>query len=257
MKKLLFGCVAFVAVAAKAASAADLPPAPAPVPYYKAPAVEPAYDWTGFYIGGHFSYGWTHSTGQTTDTANGRVFPPGSTDTSAAHGGGQIGYDYMLPSRVVIGILADVSSGTSRTVVNANAFQTSENASDGKVNGSVRGRLGYAFDTLLVYGTGGWGWNDATATRTQVAGTVGNATPGTAETTSTSHDTWTVGTGLDYAFARNWDAFVEYRYSHSAGNNTVTFPIAGFSTSVSSYTNVVEAGINWRFNGNGPIGTGY
>src|SRR5262249_43966711 len=108
MKKLLFGCVAFVAVAAKAASAADLPPAPAPVPYYKAPAMEPAYDWTGFYIGGHFTYSWSNSTGQTTNLANGHVSAPNSTDTSAAHGGAQIGYDYMLPSRVVIGILADV-----------------------------------------------------------------------------------------------------------------------------------------------------
>jgi len=253
MKKFLFGSVALVAVAANPVWAADLPPAPSPVPYYEAPAIEPAYDWTGFYIGGHFSNGWTHATGQTTNTATGQVFAPASTDTSAAHGGGQIGYDYMLPSRVVIGILADVSSGTNRTVVNAGPFQASENASDGKVNGTVRGRVGYAFDTLLVYGTGGWTWNDATATRTQIAGTVGKATPGTVETTSTGHDGWTVGAGLDYVFAPNWDAFVEYRYSGLIGNNTVAFPIAQISTSVSSNSNVIEVGINWRFNGAGAL----
>jgi outer membrane immunogenic protein len=248
MKNVLLGTVALAAVAASPAWAADLPtPAPQPV-YTKAPVAETLYDWTGFYIGGHFSYSWSHSSGQTTDTANGRVFAPGSTDTQAAHGGGQIGFDYMLPSRVVIGIQGAIGSGAKNTVTNINATQTVTNTGDNKLNWSVRGRLGYAFDKLLVYGIGGVGWNDATATRTQVAGTMGNATPGTVETVSTSQNSWSVGTGLEYAFLPNWDAFAEYRYGAPIHSNTVVFPLAQLSTTSTGHTNSVEVGINWRFN---------
>jgi opacity protein-like surface antigen len=76
MKKLLLE-IALVAVAASPALAADLGTAPAPVVQF-----QPLYDWTGFYVGGHASYSWTHTESQTTNTANGRLFAPTSGDTS-------------------------------------------------------------------------------------------------------------------------------------------------------------------------------
>jgi opacity protein-like surface antigen len=245
MKKPLLRSVALVALAAGPALGADLGPAPAPVPYQGA---QPAYDWTGFYVGGHASYSWTHTDSQTMNTATGQFFAPGSGDTSAAHGGGQFGFDYMTASRIVLGVVADFTSGRDVTTTTATRFQTQQNESDDVVNGSVRGRLGYAFNNLLLYGTGGWDWNVASATRTQISGTVGNATPGTVETTSTGHDDgWTVGAGIDYAFVRNWDVFAEYKYL-GFPDSTVTFPIAERSTKVSSTSNAIEVGVNWRFN---------
>jgi outer membrane immunogenic protein len=98
----------------------------------------------------------------------------------------------------------------------------------------------------LLYATAGGTWNDAQSTRTQIAGTVGNAGPGTVETVSTSHIGWTVGGGVDYAFNRNWDVFAEYRYSGSP-DLTVTFPVAQRSTVSTSDTNAVEVGVNYRF----------
>jgi high affinity Mn2+ porin len=188
------------------------------------------------------------------NTANGQLFAPTSADTSFPHGGGQFGYDYMTSSRVVLGIVADITSGRDRTVTNANRFVTVQNESDDVVNGTVRGRVGYAFDNLLLYGTGGWTWNVASNTRTQIAGTTGDAIPGTVETTSTGHDNgWVVGAGVDYAFAPNWDVFAEYKHS-GVPDNTVTFPIAELSSKVSSTSNAVEIGINWRFNGLGRVG---
>jgi opacity protein-like surface antigen len=212
----------------------------------KAPAMAPLYDWTGFYIGGHAAYSWAHSDGQTTDLANGRVFTPSSSNASAFHGGGQIGYDYMLPSRVVLGIVGTLSSGSHNSSTNVGFREIS--TSDGKTDytGSVRARLGYAFDTWLLYGAAGWGWSHGSSTRTQVTGVVGNAAPGTVETTSTSNSGWTAGGGLDYALAKNWDVFVEYRYSPRT--TTLTFPIAQRSSTVNSTNNAIEAGINWRFN---------
>ncbi|HEY6258201.1 MAG TPA: outer membrane beta-barrel protein [Xanthobacteraceae bacterium] len=248
MKKLLLGSVAFAALAAAGpVMAADMTPAPAPV-YTKAPAVAPPYDWTGFYIGGHATYSWSHSEGQTTDTANGFLFAPGSGNTSGFHGGGQIGFDYMMPSRIVLGVVADVSSGghNSNTFVGPHVTVTGE----GKTTATegLRGRLGYAFDTVLLYGTAGWGWSSGTSTRTQVAGIVGNATPGTVESVSVNNSGWRAGAGLDYAFARNWDVFAEYKYARSQ-DITITFPIAQRSTTSHSTSNAIEAGVNWRFNG--------
>jgi outer membrane immunogenic protein len=253
--RLLLGSVALVAVAASPALASDLNSPAAPI-YTKAPAMAPLYDWTGFYIGGHAADSWTHSDGQTMNTANGRLFTPSSNNMSGFHGGGQIGYDYMLPSRIVLGIVATVSSGShnSSTNVGFNEISTSEGKTD--VSGNVRGQLGYAFDTWLLYGTGGWAWTHGSSTRTQVTGMVGNAVPGTVETASTSNSGWTVGAGLDYAFARNWDVFAEYRYAPPR-SLTITFPIAQRSTSITSTSNVIEAGINWRFNWGGPIGARY
>jgi outer membrane immunogenic protein len=251
MKKLLLGSVALLAAAQAPASASDLN---TPV-YMKAPAMAPLYDWTGFYIGGRAGYSWAHSDGQTTDLANGRVFAPSSSNSSAFHGGGQIGYDYMLPARIVLGVVGTLSSGSHNSITNVGFREIS--TSDGKTDytGTVRARLGYAFDTWLLYGTGGWGWSHASSTRTQVTGVVGNAVPGTVETISTSNSGWTVGGGLDYALAKNWDVFAEYRYSPRTV--TLTFPIAQRSSTVSTSNNVIEAGINWRFNWGAPTGPRY
>jgi len=245
MKKLLVGGAAVVALAASSALAADLGPTPAPS--YKTPAIAPQYDWTGFYLGAHALYNWSHNDFQTENTANGQEFAPGSNDTSAARFGGQIGYDYMLPSRWVLGVVADISSGRDRTNTFASPTVTTQTESDNIVAGTFRARAGYAFDTLLLYGTAGGTWNDGHNTRTQIAGQVGNAGAGTVETASTSHIGWTAGAGLDYAFARNWDVFAEYRF---VGNPdvTVTFPIAQRSTTNDVTTNVVEIGVNYRFN---------
>src|SRR5215467_11341461 len=101
MKKLLLGGVALLALAATPALSADLGAGPAP--YYKAPAFAPQYDWTGFYLGAHATYSWSHNNFQGENTATGQEFTPGTSDTSGAHFGGQIGYDYMLPSRWEIG----------------------------------------------------------------------------------------------------------------------------------------------------------
>jgi outer membrane immunogenic protein len=247
MKKLLLGSVALVALVASPALAADLGPGPAPLPYYKAPAVAPLYDWTGFYLGGHANYTWAHSNGQTENTANGHLFEPGSSSSSAWHGGAQIGFDYMLPSRFVLGVVTDINSGVRHTNTFVNPSVTIQSEGETDVAGTFRGRAGYAFDTTLLYATAGGTWNVGHNTRTQIAGIVGNAGPGTVETASTSHIGWTVGGGVDYAFARNWDVFAEYRYVGSP-DVTVTFPIAQRSTTSDTNVNVVEVGVNYRFN---------
>ena len=83
MKRVLLACVGVLALGG-AASAADLPVAPAP--YYKSPVYAPAYNWTGFYLGINGGGGWGRSTWTTT----------GQFDMSGGLVGGTIGYNYQI-----------------------------------------------------------------------------------------------------------------------------------------------------------------
>ena len=238
---LLSSAAALVVLTAGHANAADLPAAPV----YKAPAARmaPLVDWTGFYVGGHINETWAHNNGTTVDTTTGAVVSTGSANQSKFHGGGQIGYDYMLPSRFVVGVLADVNSGTSTS----STFSNHADSSKTDVGGTVRARLGYAFDNVLLYGTGGWAWTTGSSTRTQTALPLTGATViGTSETVNTNANGWTLGAGLAWAMVPHWNVYGEYRYT-DYGSNTVTFPIAQRSTSNSTTVNLLELGVNYKF----------
>ena len=92
----------------------------------------------------------------------------------------------------------------------------------------MRGRVGYAFDRILPYVTGGLA--------------IGNVK---ADTPFTSSDNtragWTVGGGLEFALAGPWTAKVEYLYADLGKDST----LAG--TNMDFHTNVVRAGLNYRF----------
>lgn len=241
--KTAFFCsaAALAMLTASSASAADLPAATA----YKAPiaARTPLVDWTGFYIGGHINESWARNSGTTYDTTTGGALSTGSDSQSKFHGGGQIGYDYMLPSRFVVGVLADVNSGSS----SSSTFSNHTDSSKTNVSGTVRARLGYAFSSFLLYGTGGWAWSTGSATRTQTAAPLtGTTVIGTTETTDVNRNGWTLGAGLAWAAAAHWNVYGEYRYT-DYGSSTVTFPVAQRSTTNSTTANLLELGVNYKF----------
>ena len=191
--------------------------------------VHPAnYDWTGFYIGGHIDNAWSKTNSSTINTATGAVAAADST-TTQWHGGLQLGYDYMLPSRVVIGVAADVSSGNTKTITATDASGTSTDRTTVFDSETVRGRLGYAFDNLLLYGTGGWAWSSDQFIRTQLTGTLNLATAGTEEAVNKYLGGWTVGGGAAFAFAQNWNVFAEYRRT-SFRSSAVALPFSQLST---------------------------
>jgi opacity protein-like surface antigen len=146
----------------------------------------------------------------------------------------------------VVGIVADVSSGTSNTTTNSFPASTTTTQAETFASGTVRGRLGYAIDNVLLYGTAGWNWVDADSTRTQVSGQVGNAAAGTVETVNASRNGWTAGGGVGYALTRNWNVFAEYRYT-GIQSATVIYPLAQRSVTSSSNTNQIEFGLNYKF----------
>jgi opacity protein-like surface antigen len=70
--------------------------------------------------------------------------------------------------------------------------------------GSFRGRLGFAADKALFYGTGGLAFGDVSHTYT-------NLLTGVAETISGLRTGWTAGAGVEFAVMPNLLARVEYR----------------------------------------------
>jgi outer membrane immunogenic protein len=256
MKKSLLGLVAIGALIAGPAMAADLgmplkaPPAP----------VAPAYSWTGFYIG--VNGGWAD--GHTDWTYN---FIPVAPVATAGHNtngglfGGTVGVNYQFSGNWVIGAEADwdwADIDGSTACPNA-AFSCQSKISD---FGTARGRLGYAWDRLLVYGTGGAAWGDVTIQTTNIAGipqpcnVTGTALAATCGTKATRTG-WAAGAGLEYAVWQSLSIKAEWiHYDLGSGTFNVDDPAGQFVTARES-GDIFRGGLNWRFNFGGPIATRY
>jgi outer membrane immunogenic protein len=226
------------------ASAADLP--------VKAPPMVAApipFSWTGFYVGGNLGYSWGRTE---TDATVGGTALSDSLNVNGIIGGGQIGYNWQT-GNFVLGIETDFQ-GSGQKGDSTLAFSvtipggpltpvTEPYESKLTYFGTVRGRVGYAFDHWLVYATGGWVYGhetlDATAT---IGGTSVSASY------STNRSGWTAGGGVEMALDRNWSVKAEYLYI-DLGDWGITSSSGGLtSTSTVKFTdNIFRVGVNYRF----------
>jgi opacity protein-like surface antigen len=213
------------------------------------------YDWTGPYVGAHIGADWSSTEGSSVNTTTSTLAAPIFGDRSGWHGGIQLGYDYMLPSRVVIGIAGDVSSGGRKTTTITDASGISTNQVTEFDSETLRVRLGYALDNLLLYGTGGLAWSSNQHIRTQLAGTLNLATAGTDEAVNKYLSGWTAGGGLAFAFAPDWNVFAEYRYT-SFGSSTIVLPFSQLSTTSKTNVSSIDFGVNYKFNLSAPTDAG-
>jgi outer membrane immunogenic protein len=71
------------------------------------------------------------------------------------------------------------------------------------------GKIGYAWDRVLLYAKGGGAWVATTSPSISIAG--GRPASFSAFNNTTT-STWTVGFGLEWAFSGNWSARAEYDY---------------------------------------------
>jgi outer membrane immunogenic protein len=225
MKQLWLAGVGLMALAATSAQASDMPPSRMPPP--RAPAVYvPFFTWNGFYVGINAGYGFGNS--KWTNTVTG--VSTGNFDISGALVGGTLGYNVQMGS-TVFGIETDIdwSDIKGSTTTNcAISCQTSNNWL-----GTLRGRLGYAFDRVLPYVTGGVAYGD-------IKGTSG----GTFTKTSVG---WTAGAGVEYAFAGNWSVKAEYLYVDLGTATCNTACSGGAPLDVTFTTNIVRGGLNYKF----------
>ena len=111
--------------------------------------------------------------------------------------------------------------------------------------GSVTGRLGYSFGPALLYAKGGYAFKDSD--NVLVAGS-----PFGVATTGNTRDGYTVGAGLEYMFAPNWSAKIEYQY-YNFGSTTFLSPVALAGARFNDDEHTVKAGMNYRFNWGGPV----
>ncbi|WP_158808288.1 outer membrane protein [Beijerinckia sp. L45] len=204
IRKLLLSSVALAALSGTA-FAADLPSRRAP-PVYAPPPI-PVFSWTGFYIGGQVGYGFGR------DNAGIVATGPFSSSPNGIIGGGHVGYNFSTQSLPlfggvfgtggVIGVEGDVDgSDYRRTVALAGPDAA---VIRNNIQGSIRGRLGFAVDRALFYATGGAAFADFRTNYTTFLG--GN------DSLSHTRVGWTVGGGVEYAVTNNWSLRAEYRYS--------------------------------------------
>jgi outer membrane immunogenic protein len=182
--KLLSGILGLTltsAVALASANAADLYRGPAGGGLKDGPYI-PVATWTGFYAGVNGGYAWANED----DYA---FFKP-----EGGFGGGQIGYNWqgaLYPS-LVVGIEADFQGGD---------ITGSVGSEEQTLNyfGTVRGRLGYALERTLVYGTGGFAY-----------GEVEHKHPG--YSVSDTQTGWVAGGGIEYKVTPAWSLKGEYQF---------------------------------------------
>jgi outer membrane immunogenic protein len=217
------------------------------------PASAQPYRWTGFYLGGQLGAQWmvSKSSLNYSSISGSKTFH----DTSFM-GGGQVGFNWQ-PARMplVLGLEGDVIWASHDK--GGEIFRTGLDHLDGRselgVQGSVRGRLGWAINRVLLYGTGGVGFGDCKATTIAIRDGVGSASFDKRKT----RVGWTVGAGVEYAlpFFSHWTIRAEYRYA-DLGSINLSFPGAtiGSGITVLPYnakadfrTHAAIFGVNFKF----------
>jgi outer membrane immunogenic protein len=245
MKKFLLGNIAFavvVGVGSTSAVASDLAK-----PISKAPLLAPVHNWTGFYGGVAGGYGWGHS--DQTDPGIPAPPPPAILTPPPGDGhfsldgplvGGTLGYNWQT-GPWVFGLEGDYSwadiSGSSN---NCGPSTVSPHPCGTKIEslGTVRGRIGYAMGPTgnwLPYVTGGLAMGEVNGWD--------SLSPASGSDFRTG---WTVGGGLETAFALRWSAKVEYLYV-DLGSSVLFNIVPGVPETVSARANVIRFGINDKF----------
>jgi outer membrane immunogenic protein len=251
MTKALLAAVALTSIASSAI-AADLP-ITGP---WRSPGA--AFSWTSCYFGAHLGGGWarkdiTDPVQLVQDTLTPGPVTTGVTTASISPTGvlvgGQFGCDYQFAPHWVVGIEGSASGSTMRgdTTVGLPLGFPGEQAfvhAGTDFIPSITARFGYAFDRVLLYAKGGVAW---AGDRYSVTGTF-TGTPFDFEGLD-FRPGWTVGGGIDWAFAGHWSANLEYDYySFGTGSPLMIDSVSGLTgpVNVKQSVQVIKAGLNFH-----------
>jgi outer membrane immunogenic protein len=246
MNKLLLATSALV-LAALPAMAADIT-----MPMYKAPPPM-GFNWAGGYLGLHLGGAWAKT--DFGDIQNNGVLPllngtNGTMSASGIAGGGQIGWNWLLPfPNWLVGVEVDVSgtdlhaTGTTTPTPGGGTVGWTDKTD---AFGTMRMRAGYVMNNWMIYGTGGLGWAHDKLTRTQQVAGVNSPVAGFIITEPPNPTGWVAGGGVEWGFARNWTAKVEYLHFDMTSSNSVNPALTINQTHVIADT--VRVGVNYLFN---------
>jgi len=276
MKRILGAVLAVVATSGAAFAADVLVKAP---PVYKAP-VSTAYSWTGLYIGGHIGGAWANNDWSFPfDSLNSVVqepicsaLAPGCVTSSTSSGsntasgwllGGQIGYNYQLKNNWVLGIEGDASWSSLKGSNKDPSFSTI-NQTQTDFIGTLAGRVGYAWDRLLVYGKGGGAWaNNKYSVISTTTFTVGNGSPAPVSVypgmltdgATVNRFGYMLGAGIEYALTPQWSVKAEYQYLNFGTQrttlSTATTVVSPFDEDIKQTIQVAEIGFNYKLDPTG------
>lgn len=203
--------------------------------------------WTGLYVGGHFGYGLGSINGTTTagDGSANDIAATESADQSPSGmlAGGQAGYNYQFSNGLVLGIEGDFSwmdmtdykeaaSTEAATLIATHSLQArTDYAFDWLA--TVRGKVGYGWDRLFLYGTGGVAFLKESETRAQYrSSSAGASNPAGSttesffvEATDVTRTGFVVGGGAEYALTDRWSVKLDYAYA-GFGSESFLFPDA-------------------------------
>jgi len=256
-----------MALSGSTAWAADLPLSP--------PPPVPVFSWTGLYLGFQAGFAWGNGNLNFTgfDSSTGSPVTDSITGShNGVIGGAHLGYNYQI-EQWVVGVegSVDVTSSLSTASFPAAFGGSSLSASTASnVQGSIRGRLGYAFDRALIYATGGIMLGNYTTSYMLISNysanpgiNGGNLVFGSNYFTNFPIG-WTVGGGIEYAIDDHWWLRAEYRYaSFGAVSNPfidggALASTPGLSGSYLSANrrlnqNQVELGFSYKFDFSNPV----
>jgi outer membrane immunogenic protein len=252
MKMYRIGLLAITLTSAAAlasANAADMYRAPEPVAGgYKD---VPVASWTGFYAGVNGGGAWSEFSDQLANFANVGAFS--GLKPSGGFGGGQIGYNWqgVWHPHLVLGVEADIQGAgiedKATFVPSSPPLITAVSESRVDWFGTVRGRLGYAFDGALAYATGGFAYGHVHNSQADSRGVTflfdGTATG------------YAVGGGLEYKLSPAWSVKTEYQFIDLGKNDPISATqgsFTAFNTKLEDDAfHTVRAGLNYH------IGSGY
>lgn len=183
-----------------------------------------------------------------------RSVPP-KIDANGWLAGGQIGFNYQLNS-FVFGLEADASwtnlkgSGSFNTIP-GDVNWSIENRLDWF--GTVRGRVGFAVNNFLFYGTGGVAFGQTKGDQV-VTNIIPCCLVTAVASTDENHIGWAAGGGVEWMYSRNWSFKAEYLYVDlgSADYRFVGTTFVGTPHTTDSFPadlafHIVRVGVNYRF----------
>ena len=227
MKKVLLTGTAIAAFMGGSALAADIP--------LKAPPQAAAWGWSGFYTGTQAGYGW----GEVDNSFQvSSIIKEPAYRFRGAVGGSHAGYNLQY-GQFVLGLEGDYE--WANISGNDNGIGGAVDTTTLTWMASARGRLGIAWNQVLLYGTGGYAWANA------------RYSLGASGTNNQQNDTikgWTAGGGLEWMLSSSWSVRAEYRFT-KFDEDTLFFPAKG---AINAQTirfqpdlNVVRVGVSYRW----------
>ncbi len=212
--------------AAGSAHAADIARAPQPATIMQPTSI---YDWRGFYAGidGGYAWGWSRWSDPLAGTSTAHL--------GGAALGGHLGYNWQT-GPVVWGLETDAAWANLNGSVGSGIAFCATGPCDTKQNwiGTTRGRIGYAFGSLMPYLTAGAAYGDVQATLPW----------GSASSTRLG---WSAGAGLEIGLRKNWSAKLEFLHLDLGTASFFDAASNASSVSVPIRDNLTRAGISYHW----------